>query len=455
MNITLDKQNTTDGVIKIKLTESDYLPKVDQKLKEFSRKATIKGFRQGKIPSGVIKKMYGKSILVEEVNQLLSHSVSGYIRSNNIKILGDPLPNQEKALTIDWDSQKDFEFEFQIGLVDDFKIDLSSKVKVKSHPIEVDDKTMEETLTDLKTRFGQTTTPEVSEVTDNLFGEIVAIDGIRIESQENKRSSYISIEKVTKAEQKKFIDLKKEDEVEFDITKLFKDENLIAQAINVSAEEAKTATGKYTLKVSTISRVAPAEINQELFDKIFGKDIVKSEEEFMAKIKETIGENYKRETDHLLDHEIQHYFVDHTDITMPDNFLKTWLKNSSQGQVTDEVIEKEFNAYKESIKWDLIKNKIAEDNKITVEANEVKDKAKALIIEQFGGPAVAGQLGSQLDTIADNYLSGQDGKGQNFMQLYNQLRAEKIMKVIKENITVQEKRVTLDEFKKIADEHKH
>jgi len=454
LNITLDKQNTTDGVIKIKLTESDYLPKVDLKLKEYSRKATIKGFRQGKIPSGVIKKMYGKSILVEEVNHILSHSVSDYIRENKIRILGDPLPNQEKALTIDWDSQKDFEFEFQIGLVDDFKVDLSSKVKVKSHPIEVDEKAIEETLADLKNRFGETTTPEASEVTDNLFGEIVAVDGVRVTSEE-KTSSYIRITDVVKAEQKKFIGLKKEDEVEFDINKILKNENHIAQVINVSAEEAKNAKGNYTLKISTISRVTPAAIDQNLFDRTFGKDVVKSEEEFMAKIKETIGENYKRESEHLLDHEIQHYFVDHTEITMPENFLKTWLKNTSQGQVTDEVLGKEFNAYKESLKWDLIKNKIAEDNKITVEAPEVKEKAKALIIEQFGGPAIAGQLGSQLDSIADNYLSGQDGKGQNFMQLYNQLRAEKILKVIKENITIQEKKVTVEEFKKIADEHKH
>jgi trigger factor len=223
LNITLDKQNTTDGIIKIRLTESDYLPKVDQKLKEYSRKATIKGFRQGKIPSGVIKKMYGKSILVEEVNHILSHSVSDYIRENKIRILGDPLPNQEKALTIDWDSQKDFEFEFQIGMVNDFTVDLSSNVKVKSHPIEVDEKTMEETLIDLKTRFGQTTTPEVSEATDNLFGEIVAIDGVRVDTEE-KKSSYITIENVVKAEQKKFIGLKKEDEVEFDIAKILKED---------------------------------------------------------------------------------------------------------------------------------------------------------------------------------------------------------------------------------------
>jgi trigger factor len=184
---------------------------------------------------------------------------------------------------------------------------------------------MDETMADLKQRFGNVSYPEVSEATDNLYAEIVAVDGVRT-TEESKRSSYIFIEKVEKKEQKKFIGLKKEDEVEFDVTKIFTDENLISQAINVSAEEAKTAAGKFTIKITTISRTEPAEINPEFFDKVFGKDVVKTEEEFIAKIKETIAENYKRETDHLLDHEIQHHFVDHTKVNMPDNFLKLWLK---------------------------------------------------------------------------------------------------------------------------------
>jgi trigger factor len=449
LNITLNKQNSTEGSLNIVLTETDYLPKVEEKVKDYSRKASIKGFRQGKVPAGVIKKMFGKSILVEEVNHLISHSISDYIKNNKLKVLGDPIPNEEKARTIDWDNQKDFEFEFQIGMVEDFKVDLSTKVKVTSHPIEIDQKVIDETLTDIKRRYGKVSYPEVSEARDNLFGEI------SVKGSDEKKGSYISIEKIEKKEQKKFIGLKKEEVVEFEVEKALADESERARALNLSEEEAKQAKGTYVFTVTSVSRVETAELNQELFDKVFGSEVVKTEEEFLSKIRETITENYKRETEHLLDHEIQHYFVDNTKISMPENFLKTWLKNTSAGKVTDEVLEKEFSQYKESLKWDLIKNQITEEKSITVEGDEVREKAKKQIIEQFGGESIAAQLGSKLDDIANNFLSGQDGKGENFMRIYNQLRHEKIMKVVKEAITINEKKVSLDEFKKIAASHNH
>lgn len=449
MNITLDKQSSTDGLIKINLIATDYQPKVEEKIRDYARKANIKGFRQGKVPAGVIKKMYGKSILVEEVNHIVSHSVSDYIRDQKLKILGDPMPNQEKAFSIDWDAQKDFEFEFQIGIVEDFTLELSSKAKVKSHTIEVDQKVIDETLEDLKKRFGNTTHPETSSVSDSLYGDIVK------SGETDKKGSFITIEKITKKEQKKFIGVKKDDVIEFDIEKVFTDPLSISQTLNIAEEEAKTASGTYVFTVTNISQTEPAQMNQEFFDKVFGKDVVTNETDFIEKIKTTISENYNRETEHLLDHEIQHYFVDNTKITMPEAFLKTWLKNSSQGQVTDEILEKEFNSYKDSLKWDLIKNKIAEEKEIKVESDEVREKAKQFIAEQFGGAAIAAQLGDKLNDIANNYLSGQDGKGENFMKIYNQLRQEKIMKVIKENITVTDKKVTLDEFKKLAEQHRH
>lgn len=448
MNITLDQPSPTDGLIKITVNESDYQTKVEEKVKEYSRKMNIKGFRQGKVPSGVVRKMYGRTILVEEVNHLLSHSVSDYIKEKKLNILGDPLPNREKASLIDWETQKDFEFEFQVGLVEDFTVDVSSKVKVKSNVIEIDQKVMDETMDNVKRQFGDITYPEVSGETDNLFGDVTDASG-------EKKSSYIQIQKINKAEQKKFIGLKKEDELTFDIQKISKDPLFISQAINTPEEGAENITGTYTLKINNISHVELAVVNQDLFDKTFGKDAVKSEEEFNTKIRETITENYKRETDHLLEHEIQHHLVDNTKVNMPEGFLKTWLKLSGDGKITDEVIGKEFNDYKNSLKWDLIRNKIAEQNKITVEGGEVKERAKQMIAQQFGGPQIAEQLGDKFDGIADNYLSGQDGKGENFMRLYNQIRNEKIMKVIKENITVSEKKVTLEEFKKLASEHAH
>ena len=448
LNITLDQPSPTDGLIKITLSESDYQPKVEEKVKEYSRKMNIKGFRQGKVPSGVVRKMYGKSILVEEVNHLLSHSVSDYIKENKLNVLGDPLPNQEKARLIDWDTQKDFEFEFQVGLVEDFSVDVSDKVKVKSHTIDVDQKVMDDTIENVKRQFGDITYPEVAGANDNLFSEVTDPSG-------EKKSSYIQIEKINKAEQKTFIGAKKDDEITFDIKKISSDPQVISQATNLSEEEAPGATGTYTIKINSITHVELAQMNQDLFDKTFGKDAVKTEEEFLNKIKETISENYKRETDHLLEHEIQHYLVDHTKINMPEKFLKAWLKISGEGKITDEVIGKEFEDYKTGLKWDLIRNKIAEQFKVNVESKEVRDRAKEMIAQQFGGPAIAAQLGDKFDSIADNYLSGQDGKGENFMRLYNQIRNEKIMKAVRENITVTDKKVSMDEFKKLAAEHAH
>lgn len=448
MEITLNKTNNTEGLIKIKLSEGDYQPKVEEKVKDYARKATIKGFRQGKVPTGVIKKMFGKSILVDEINHLLSHKLSDYIKDNNLKILGEPLPNQEKASAIDWDAEKNFEFEYQIGMVDDFKYDLSQKVKVKSYPIEVDDKTIQETVTDLKKRFGKVNYPDLSTEDSNLFGQLRAKDG-----EFTRESAFIAVEKVTKLEQPKFIGLKKEDEVEFDIAKIFGDDELTAQLLGQSEEEAKRVTGNFIFKVETISQTEPAELNTELYDRVFGKEVVTNEEEFIAKVRETISDNYKRESDHFLEHHIEDYFISNTDINLPDEFLKTWLKSSSQGQVTDAMLDKEFADYKRGLKWDLVKNRIADDNKITVEADEVRAKAKELIISQFGGQAFASQISDRLDGIADNYL--QNENGQNFMKLYNQLRAEKIFKHIRENITIQENKVTVDEFKKIVAEHKH
>lgn len=448
MEITLDKTNNTEGLIKITLNEGDYQSKVEEKVKDYARKATIKGFRQGKVPTGVIKRMFGKSIMVDEINHLLSHKLSDYIKENNIRIIGEPLPNHDKAATIDWDQQKNFEFEYQIGLVDDFAYEVSPKVKVKAYPIEIDDKTLNETIDDLKKRFGKVDYPEQSDASSNLFGEL------RATTTDLKREhAFIEIAKLPAKEQKKFVGLKKEDEVEFDIDAVFSDASAKEQLLAMTGEEAVAVKGNFVFKVNNITRTEPAELNTELFDRVFGKDVVTDEAGFLAKVKETVGENYKRESDHFLDHHIEDHFISNTNINLPDEFLKSWLKSSSRGELTDDAIAREFDDYKRGLKWDLVKNRIAEDNKITVEAEEVRDKAKDLILSQFGGPAIAAQLGDRLDQFADNYLQNEEGK--NFMKIYSQLRNEKILSFIRGNITVQEKKVSVDEFKKIVEEHRH
>ncbi len=449
MEITLDKKNSTEGLIKIKINEADYQSKYEEKVRDYSRKANIKGFRAGKVPAGVVKKMFGKSILVEEINHILSHKLSDYIKDNNLRVIGEPLPNNEKASAINWDVQKDFEFEYEIGMAEDFKYDLSNKVKIKAYPIEVDEKVINETISDLTKRFGKAEYPEVSEATDNLFGPLTPGD----ETGFKNETAVIDITKVAKKEQAKFVGLKKGEEVTFEISKIFDNDADTATLLDVSEDVAKKAKGTYTLKIENISRVEPAAVSQELFDRVFGKDVVTDETAFRAKVKETISQNYKRETDYFLDHNIEDYFLKNTTVNLPENFLKNWLKATGNGQVTDEVLAKEFDAYTRSLKWDLIKNKIAEDNKISVETVEVQARAKEVIVSQFGGAAFAEQLADKLDGIAENYLSHENG--QNFVRLYNQLRNDKIMKHIRENISIVDKPVSVDEFKKIVQEHTH
>ncbi|MDH5365344.1 MAG: trigger factor [Cyclobacteriaceae bacterium] len=442
MDIKLEKKNATEASIKIKLIQKDYQHKVEEKVKDYAKKANIKGFRPGKVPIGLIKKMYGSSILVEEVNHILSHSVNDYVKENNLNIIGQPLPNHENAEKIDWDTQTEFEFDFEIGLIDEFKYDLSKKQKVKKYTIEVDKKTVEETVTNLKKQFGKSINPEVSEDEDSLFGTFTQLEG------EISNDTLVEISTVEKKAQKNFIGVKKDDVIEFEINKIFKDASIIVSLLNISEEEAKSLKGKFTFTVKNINRVEPSEINQELFDKVFGKDAVKSEDEFIEKIKDTVSGNYSRETDFYLENSIKDHFVDKTKIEVPSAFLKKWLLVTNEGKLTAEDVDKEFDATVKSLKWDLIKNKIAEDNELKVDNQEVVDKAKSMIMEQFGGAAMAEQMADKMDEFADNYLKGNNGD--NYMQVFQQVHSEKITNYIKENITLNDKKVSVDEFQKIV-----
>lgn len=447
MNISLNQTSPTDGLITIKIEEQDYQAPVANKTKDYARKANIKGFRQGMVPMGIIKKMFGKSILLEEVNRVISESINNFIKEKKLKVLGDPMPDNEKTPSIDWEVDKTFEFVFKVGTAADFKVELSNKIKLQKYTIEVDKTVLEETLDETRKRYGTPEYPEVSEGTDVLYGE--KTDG----TEEKKVNTYVVIAKAKTKEQKRFVGLKIGDVVVFNAKDVFESEADQANALGIHEGDLASTDGSISMKVNIVSRTIPSELNQEFFDKVFGKDVVKSEEEFAAKVKETIASNYERETNHLLEHEIEHHLMDNTKIDLPDQFLKEWLKATGNGNITDEVLEKEFNDYKNSIKFDLIRNQIAEDHQIKVEAAEVRDRAKQLIINQFGGPAALEMLKDRMDQFADNYLQGNEGK--NFMNLYNGLRTERIMAKVKELATITEKKVTLEEFKKAASAHNH
>ena len=441
LDIQLDKITKTEALIKIKVSETDYQPKVEEKIREYSRKATIKGFRPGKVPTGMIRKMYGKSILVDEVNHMLSHKVSDYIKDNKLEIIGEPLPNVEKALEIDWDQQKEFEFEYNVGLVDEFTVDLSKKVSVTSYTIKVDKKLINETIENLQNQFGEKSEPEVSAEGDSLYGTLKAEDGSREESL------VIYTDKVSSKEIKTFVGLSKESIVSFDITKLFKEDSDLAIALGLTKEEAKKLKGKYTFGVKNISRTVKTEVNQELFDKTFGKDAVKSKDEFDQKIKETISENYQQETSMFLDRSVRNELIKSTKLELPDSFLKSWLLRTNEGQITPEDIEKEFGAYTKELKWSLIRNKVSKEQDLKIEHEDVMEEARKLIRRQLAGSGMGSQFESSIDMFVNNYLQGENGD--NYMKVHNQVQTLKVMEYIKSQITVKEKEISLEDFREL------
>lgn len=445
MDITLDKKGNTEASIKITLKEGDYQPKVEEKVGEYRKKAQLKGFRPGKAPIGLIKRMYGKSILVDEINHIISESLPKYIQEQNLKVLGEPLPNTQ-AEDIDWDAQKEFEFSYDIGFVEDFSYELSDKVKITHYEIEVSKKEVDEEIEYYKNRFGETDEPETIEEGDSIGGllEQSATDQFPDGIKHDVYFKLEAAEGVSKDVIKKLTGLKKEDQATFDIRKLFPEDKQLSKALHKGAEEAKDINGEFTLTVNYITRQKPAEINQDFYDKLYGKDKITSEEEFRKKVEETLSENFGRETDYLLQRDIRKYYIDNIPIEMPNDFLKRWLLTTNE-KLTQEEIEKEYAAFADEMKWDLIRNKIAKDHEVKVESQEIREAAITSIEAQFGQPGILAQFGEQGETILRNFLE------KNYVQVFNQTQSQKVIDFIKEKINLEHKKVSLDEFKELIE----
>ncbi len=439
MDIQFEKQTPAEGLIKIKLKEDDYQSKFEEKIREYKKSISLKGFRPGKVPAGLIKKMYGKSILVEEINKLLVDSINNYIKENDLKIIGDPLPNNDKTGTIDWDNDKEFDFEYQVGLIDDFTYDLDS-VKATKYEIKIDKKELDEIIENLRKQYGKMSTPETSEEGDSIFGTLSQ------ESSDFSLDTLLATDKVLKKHLKKFIGLKKDDTVTFEIQGLFKEEADLVQFIQKTPEEAKEVKGKFTFKVKNISRTEPAEMNQEFFDKIFGKDQVKTEKEFIDKYTELLRENYDKESGYLLSNDLQKKLIDSIKINLPEDFYKKWLLASNQG-LNEAELEKDYEHYLRDLKWNLIKNKIGEDHKIKVEYQDVLERTKEFFRQQYGLYNTKDEEADKsLEILANNYL--QENKGEHYMNIHSQVKTEKIMEMVKEKAKISVKKISKDEFNK-------
>lgn len=438
MDITFDKNEKTQGVIKISVNRADFQPGVDQKIKEYSKTANIKGFRQGKVPAGMIRKMYGSALIVEEINKLVSEKLNAYLRESDTQFLGEPLP-VESDKQFDWENDEQFEFNYEIGFAEPFEVKVDKKVKLDKHSIKVDDKVIDETIENLQRQFGEMENPDTSSEKDTLYGSIKSKDG----SIDQEVS--IDLRDVEKGTLKKLTGVKVGSEVEVDPRKSFKNDNVLKNQLRVDEDEFKKLK-KLTFTVQAINHYKLAPINQELFDKTFGKDTIKDEAGFRERVKEIVSQNYKGEEEKFFDHQVREKLTESAKINLPDEFLKKWLIRTNEN-ITPELMELEYASYAKELKWSLIRNQIVKNQDIKVEHEDVINEAKELIKKQFAGSGMGGQMNDQLDTFANNYLQGENGE--NYMKVFNQVQSQKVLEHIKNEITVKEKAVSLDEFRKL------
>jgi len=446
LDITIDKPTTTEGKIKVKVLPSDYQPAVDEKVTDYRKKANLKGFRPGKVPASVIKKMYGKSILVEEINRVLSSSLNDYIRDEDLNIVGEPLPNEESIKNITWEENTEYEFVYDVGLYSDFEVNLSKVSGVTSYEVEMKDKEVDEFVLDLRKQNGESSNPETSEEGDSLYGTLS-----NPADSEFNETGLIDIDKLPKREQKKFIGAKSEDAITFTIEKAFPKAPELAQFLGRTEKEVEGISGEYVFTVKNVNRSTPAEMNQEFFDKMMGEGTVTSEEEFIEKVKEQMGGQYTQQAQDFLRREVRDAVVDHVTIELPEAFLKRWIMTTNEQEITEEQLDKEFDLYLKDLKWNLITSQLAKTNEIKVEHEDVMEYTKNLIRAQFGGQGLSAmpQLEENLESFANNYLQGENGD--NYMRVFNDVRSQRIMDMVMEQVKTKAKKVSVDKFREAVE----
>jgi trigger factor len=441
MNITKNDIDSLNAEISISVTPTDYETRVNDALKKAQKQISMPGFRPGKVPAGLVKKQYGTQILVDELNKLLDQTIYNYIQENNLEILGNPLPKEKSG--VDFENQKDFEFVYQIGLAPKFSVDLNDKQTFTYKTVKIDDELVEKYVKDVRRNFGKPTNPEVAGEKDVVFVDINELDeNGNIKPGGIFKSTSISYERLKNDEAKaKVLGVKKDDKIIINVNTLYDNALDRSVSLGIDKEAAETINCNLQLIVKNIARLEDADLNQELFDKVYGDGKVTSEQEFREKIREELGMMFNADADKFLRTEVENNLVEKIKIELPDTFLKRWLMVANEKPITLEELEKDYPNYSKSMKWKLIENKIIRDNEIKVDADEAKDEAKAFIKSEY---ARYGQQASEedLEKISRDILS----KEKEAQRIFENIYSKKVLDLIKEKCTLQAKEVSYEDF---------
>ena len=449
MNVSLQNIDKVSALLTVKLEKADYQEKVDKALKSFRQKAQMPGFRKGMIPMSLVKKMYGKSVLAEEVNKLLSETVYKYIQDNKVNMLGEPLPNEDKQPAIDFDTQEEFEFLFDIALAPEFKVEVDTADKVDYYDIEVTDEMVDNQVKSYTQRNGKYDKVDVYADNDMLKGLLAELD-----EQGNTKEGGIQVEGAVmmpsymKNDEQKaiFVNSKVNDVLVFNPHAAWNGNPAeLASLLKIDKEAAAEVKSNFSYQVEEITRFVPGDLNQEIFDQVFGKDVVKTEEEFRAKVKEAIVKQFVADSDYKFLLDLRRVLMEKVGkLEFSDALLKrVMLANNADKD--EKSVEENYDKSIEELTWHLIKEQLVKANDIKVEQDDITNMAKESTRAQF---AMYGMLNVPEDLL-NNYAKEMLKKKESIEGLVNRVVETKLVAAVKLQVTLEHKSISAVDFNKM------
>ena len=434
MKISISKKNKQTGVINVEVEKNDYETKVNDILKRYTKTAKIPGFRKGHIPMGLVRKQYGSAVKVEEINKLLDSELKKYIQEEKLDILGGPIPSYE---AIDWDLDT-INFDFEIGYTPEIKLNFKPKKPIIRYEVKADKKSVENQIKNIQDQYGKLISK--SKIEKNF--EITA--NFNSESDEINNSSMFKTDSLKPTFLKKIIGLKVGDSISEKTSKIFKEDYELSRNLKIDLNKAKEINLAVELKIQEINKREPADLDQELFDKVYGKNSIKSVTELKDKLSDDFVKQFQNQTDQKLMNDSIEYLIDSTKIKLPSEFLVKWMQLSSEKKISQNEAQTEYEKSEKGMKYQLIESKIIIDNKLQVNFEDLKSFTSELIknqMLQYGQP-IPGE--KELDGIVARVMSNKD----EIKRLTEQLTSNRILEFFKENFNYKLKKVSYDEYVK-------
>ena len=447
MNITKNQIDNLNATIKIELGKEDYANRVEKALKDYQKKVVVNGFRAGKAPMGIVKKMYGKALLADEINKVLGESLNNYIKENNLQILGEPLPNETEQKELNLEDEK-LEFLYDIALSPEVNAKMSKREKVPYYVIKVDDEMINKQIESICKNNGNMVPVEEIEGSEYLKGELIELDengNIKEGGIRNEDASMSVFHMKDEEAVNAFKGKKAGEEVKFNAAKAYPNKTDFASMLGVKKEEAENAGENYCFIIREIKRYVDAEVNEELFTKLYGEGAVKDAADFREKVKADIENQLKGHSEYRFTVDAKEKLVKkNEDVVLPEAFLKRWIVAVNE-KMTPEEVEKDFEGYRDEFKWQLIKSAIVKDFDVKVEAEDMKKEGRQIAAAQLQQYGLYGLSEEQLDGFASKLL--QDEKQR--QHLYERALDNKVFEVVRENMKLEEQEISMADFEKL------